>query len=301
MWIFFALASQLSNALENTVDKIAVVGYKQIDSLCATFLRVGMYVLIFGLIGATGILGHMRIFLPWPIIALGVFWAGGSLCYTYFLKHLEITAASVLSYAAPFIYLLIDSFVVKANLSLFQISGIILMTLGGLMFVVDPHKLKVKKEITFWVWAMLLFNFIMGAAENYGFKYYFTHYRVNEVTYGFSVWFVTLIALFLAILFFGKIKTLFLTVMSRPKFIGALTISKTFDSAQWWLYLHALSLASASQVSATSEFFPLILLLVVFAAQSLFKFKAEERFSRGHLSFKLAAVVLLFVGGFLIR
>jgi uncharacterized membrane protein len=192
-----------------------------------------------------------------------------------------------------------DSYIIKAYLTIFQALGIILMTAGGLMFVIEPKKLKFKKEITPLVWFMLGYNFLLGAAEYYGFKYYFTNYHINEVTYGFNVWLVSLAVLLLAVLLSGKTKTLFSTITKRPDFIGYLTISKSFDAAQWWLYLHALSLAAVSQVNATSEFYPLMLVAIIYIAQHLFKLKAEEKFYQGHLAFKLTGgMFVIFRRGF---
>lgn len=300
MWIFFAIGSVFSDAMQTTVDKIAIVKNKTIDSLSATFLRVVMFELLFGFLGISALAGSLRVFLPLPIIGIGILCAGSAFFFTYFLKHIEATASSVISYATPVLYLLVDSFIAKAHLSAWQAMGIVLMACGGMMFVVNPQKFRLKKELTSLVWAMLGYNLLAGGTEYYGFKYYYSHFHLNEVSFGFSVWLVAAVTLFTIILLLGKLKTLRLTIAQRPDFLGAIFISKTFDATQWWLWLHALALASVSQVNAISSLYPLMLIMLLYLAQKTFKFKAEEKFSQGHLSFKLAAVVLLFLGGIFI-
>src|SRR5579859_3168208 len=168
MWIFYALASQFFNAAETTVDKVALVNNKGVDSLGGTFLRVFLFCFYFGVGGALGLLGNLRIYLPLPIIGIGVICAGSSFAYTYLLKRIEATSYTALSYLSPLLYLIIDTQLLKFHLSALEVLGVLLLTAGGIMFVVNPGQLKLKREFTPIVFIMLAYVFFIDAAQNYG-------------------------------------------------------------------------------------------------------------------------------------
>lgn len=300
MWIFYALGSLFSESLETATDKIALVKNKKIDSLAASFLRLLMVCGISGLVGILGILGPLKLLLLWPIILVGVMDAVASLAYTYLLKHIEATGTAIVSYFSPLLYLAVDTSLLKTHLLPLQIAGILLLVLGGIMFVFDPKKFRFKKEFTPIVWGLIAFNFIFGGVEYYSFKYYAGAHQLNEISFIFSFELVCIALLAAIVIGLGKYRAVW-RGFTKTNYFGLVGISKSLDLACMYLWLHAITLASVSQVNATSSFYPLMLIAVVYLMQKLFKLKAEEKFSRGHLAFKLVAVVLLCAGGFLIR
>jgi len=301
MWLLYALGSLIFNAAETTVDKVALVSSKTIDALSGTFLRVFLFCFYFGVGGAIGFLGTLRIFAPWPIIGIGIICAGSSLVYTYLLKRLEATGYTALSYLGPLLYLIIDTQFLKFRLTPFEVLGVLLLTAGGVMFVINPGQLKFKKEFTPIVFIMLAYNFFINAAQNYGFKYYYETRGLNEVSFYFNVWTIALIVLLGVMLASNKLGSLWHTVNGNQRFVKTIAVSKLFDAGNSWLWLHALALVTVSQVNATDAIYPLIMIGVVYIVQNVFKLKVEEKLSQGYLGFKLAAVGLLCLGGFLVK
>lgn len=104
MWQLFALGSQIFSAAEEVVDKVIIVSDMAINSIVATFYRNLIYFAIAALIGATGILGPMRLLISWPIVIVGALSVGTALFYTYMLKHVELTGSMALSYSRPIVF-----------------------------------------------------------------------------------------------------------------------------------------------------------------------------------------------------
>ena len=300
MWIFFAIGSLFSEALETATDKIALVENKKIDPLAATFLRLLMVCSISAVCGLLGIFGPLKVLFSWPILMVGTFDAAASLAYTYLLKHIEATSSAIVSYFSPLLYLAIDVSLLKTNLTPAQIAGIFFLVFGGVVFALDPKRIGFKKEFTPIIWGLLCFNFIFGGLEYYSFKYYFSHNRINEISFLFSFEMTCVFVLAMVVIFLGKLKQVWLA-LTKTNYFRMVAVSKGLDVTSSYLWLHAIGLAAVSQVNANNSLYPLMLIVVVYLAQSLFKFKAGENFSRSHLIFKLAAVVLLCVGSFLIR
>ena len=301
MWIFFAIGSLVLNSFETTTDKIALVGDKVMDYLAASFWRVFLFCLFYGLLGLTGTVGKLHIFLPLPLLIIGIFCASSSIFYTKLLKQIEATGYAVLSYMAPVLYLFVDIFIIKAHLTGLEAIGILLLASGGVMFVLNPKTFRVKKEFTPAVFGMLVYNIFINASQYYAFKYYFNRGLINEVSFYFNIWIVTLIVLVGFLVVRKKTSVTLHSLRDHKKFMATITLSKFFDVSSSLLWLHALAMATVSQVNATDAVYPLMMIAVVYIAQSLFKLKAEEKFSQGHLAFKLAGVMLLCVGGFLVR
>lgn len=298
MWALFALGSLVSQAFESVIDKIAIVTDKSIDSIAASFWRVLLFLLWFVVFGLTGVLGELKIIFPWPIVVFGLLWIGGALFYTYLLKNIEVTGSSALSYASPFFYLVIDVFLFKANMTTLQVLGIILLAAGGMAFVLQPGKLKMRSEFTAKVWWIFLYNLVLGIVEFYGFKYFLSRSVVNEVSFFASTWLIVTIG-FVVIISLQRKWGRALQAARKNNFLGKTVVSKGLDAVCSWLWLHAIVMTNVSRVDALGSLYPLILIGVVYLMQEVFGFKADETLSRSHLALKLSAVVLLAVGGYL--
>ncbi len=301
MWIIFAIGSLLAESIETAADKIALVTDETVDVLAATTLRVFFYCLVVGVVGWSGILGKLHVFIPAPILILGLLCGLSSIFYTYLLKHIEATGYAALSYASPILYLLIDTFIVKAHLDFLQIIGIFLLTIGGILFVINPKRFRLKKEFTPAVLAIFAFSFAINAFEYYSFKFYYSAGRINEISFYFNVFTIALLALAVTLILKGKLPQLKDTVLHHTGFMKTIFVSKIFDAICSILWLYAIALATVSQVNAMNALYPLMLMVALYIAQKVFQLTAKEDFSQKKSVVKFGAVLLLCVGGILIR
>ena len=299
MWILFAIGALVFQAVTATIDKIAVVKDKTINTLAATFWRQVVFWLWSCFFAVLGVAGSLTLFVRWPIVLLAMLFMASSFFYTYLLKKVELTGFSVVAYLSPFLYLLVDTIILKLHVSAFQTFGILLLTAGGMLFALNP-KGGIKKEFTAKVWGIFAYDFLMNGVAYYSFKYYSTTYQLNEVSYFFNIWMVMVAMLAVVVIFHSNRKTVWHTALSHG-YLAKVTLSKGLDAVCAYLGFHAIALATVSQVNGMSALFPLILVIVVYASQKIFKFKAGEKFSHGHIILKFVAVVLLCIGGFMAR
>jgi uncharacterized membrane protein len=299
MYILVALAAVVFEACMEAVDKIAIVKNTAIDLAGATFWRNIAFIIWIAIFGAIGIFGSITLLVTWPIMLLGLIFAGSAYFYTYLLKKIEVTSEAALSYASPALYLIIDAVLLGLHFSVFQAAGVLLLAGGGMLFVLDT-KGGIRKEFTPWVWMIFIYDFLVNGAEYYSFKYYFLGTHLNEVSYWFDTTLVMIAVLLLIALVQGGWKKLWHAASDHHYFAKCM-LSKFFDAGQSCLWLYAITLATVSQVSAIGSIYPLVLIAIVFVVQNVFGYKAKEEFSRGRLSLKFAAVILLCIGGFLIR
>lgn len=300
IWIAFGIAGVVFLAMEETVDKIAIVGDKDIDPLASTFWRNFLFWIWICVFAAFGFLGHISFFFAWPMLVLAVVFIGSGFFYTYLLKKIELTSASAVSYASPFFYFIIDAFLLKAGFTVFQALGILLLTAGGMLFVIDPRRGGLRKEFTPKVLGIFVYDFLISGVDYYAFKYYFDVYHLNEVSYFFNVWFLMFVFFIALIAIRGSWRITWHAALDHD-YIGKVAVSKFFDAASSYAWFHAIALSSVSQMNALNAFFPLALIAVVYTMQNLLGFKAEEEFSKGRLAPKLVAVIMLCVGGFFAR
>lgn len=188
----------------------------------------------------------------------------------------------------------------KLHLNFAQVAGILFLVTGGFMFVVSPTTHHLKKEFTLKVFGIFLYDFFINVVEYYGFKYYFEQQALNELSFFFNIWFIMMVLFAVVTVARGKYGVVWRTATEKF-FLGKVALSKWFDAASSYSYFHAITLATVSQVSATEAFSPLVIVGVAFLMQRILRFKVGERFSHGHLAFKLGAVILLGVGGYLAR
>jgi len=295
MWQLYALGALIFQAGEEIVDKIVIVGDLAIDSLVATFYRNVAYCLIALVVGLTGILGPMILLVNWPIIVVGTLFIGSALFYTYLLKHVELTGASALDYSRPILFLLVDILIFQASFNSSQITGMLLLIFGGLLFVINPLTHRLKPEYTKYVWLIFIYETISYAAEYYVFKHYVGGGQLNEISYIFSTNVVMIIGLTIITVWKGTWKNL-VSVATHNRYLTKVMLSKACDFIYAVLLYRALKLATVSQVSATEAFYPLILLVLLYIVQKDFKFKAGEKLDRRSLVQKTLGTAVLVVG-----
>lgn len=298
MWQLYALGAAVAAAAEMVIDKAALVRNVQVDFYVASFWRPLMFFVAVMLIGLTGILGPFQLFPHWGILLLAPFGILTALFYTYMMKHVELTSIEAAAYIAPFIFLFIDTHYVHASLKLIQILGICLLVIGGFVFTIDWKTWQFKPELDWRVWSMFLFGIAWSGAEAYLFKYLNASYAISGATFFGTLWFIVSICLLVPIIFLRKTRLLF--APSSVIYIAQSFASKSFDALCSVLWAQALIFAAVSQVSAFDAIYPLTLFILVLVVQGVFRISLKEKLDRSNLGWKVAATVLLVVGGFLV-
>lgn len=69
MWQIYALLGLFTNAVENSIDKLAIVSGDMLDSTIATFHRVAIYTIIIIIVGFLSWGGRIELSLDWRIIS----------------------------------------------------------------------------------------------------------------------------------------------------------------------------------------------------------------------------------------
>lgn len=297
MWQTYALGAVLTAAAESVFDKAAVVKNVQIDGLVASFWRPFLYTLLTILIGLTGVLGSLTFFFHWSLFVMAIFGACTSLFYTYLLKRVELTNIASVAYLAPIVLLFIDTHIAGAALAGSQMVGIMLLVLGGIGFALDGRSFRFKKELTWSVWGIFLFNLTYGWADAYLFKYLNEAHGVNGVSFFSSLW--LLCSLYMLLLLLWQRKLHLMVNRTARVFITQAAAGKSFDAVNSVLWAQALTLAAVSQVSAFDATYPLILFLLIVVVQGLFKVPLGERIDSERAWWKVGATVLLVAGGYL--
>lgn len=298
MWQIFTLGALIFNSAETAADKAIMVADRKLDTLATSFYRNLMFFGLSFILGITGIVGVMEFRFESLLLLVAFFELIGSIFYTILLKKVEMSGAAAIGYATPFLFLVVDLFILKTPFSPIQVLGILLLICGGLLFIIDPFTRRLKNQYTKYILAILLFDALTSGVQYYVFKHYAAGENLNEISYMVSVWLWVAIGLFLAVVVSGKIRTLYKTA-AHNHYLYKIAISKGFDVGSAVLWFHALSLATVSQVSSLSAFEPLILLFILFIAQQIFKLKVDENFAPTSLLQKTLATVILIAGAWL--
>lgn len=297
MWQIYSLLWLFTNAIENSIDKMAVIRSEQLDPIVMTFYRVTIYVVIIALIGFSWLDGEMYWLPDWKIIVFGIFSTVLSLSYTYALGKIEVTSIATIAYLGPVGYLLIDTMFLEINLSWFQILGILLLVLGGIGFSIEWKTKKLKEEISPKILGVFLFWIAYGGIEWYLFKFMHSEQGVNATTFFANSWTWTVIVLLFLVLIKGKTRELF--SRSAKSYAVRSIASKSCDVGTTLFAAQALTLATVSQVSAMSALEPLVLLVVTVIIQQVLKIHLNERLDRSNALWKVCMVILLLAWGFL--
>ena len=298
MWQLFALGSLFAAAGTSAADKYAIVHDRKIHNLIAVFLRTAFFLTGILFIGLWGVLGHTQVFFHPLIPLVAIVSVSGSFAYTYALRHVGAVEIGVVGYLLPFVFFAIDAIVLGTRFSPEQISGIILLVLGGLAFALDGKTHHISKEFSLSAIVMLAIMGLSTGVHAYVFKYLNAHYALNGVSFYTNVETIIAIGLIAAIVASGKVRLLW----SRASlaYMPATAIGKSLDAGATILWAQALTLATVSQVTAFQALSPLVLFIVVACGQILFKFTLKEQLDRPRALWKTSAVCLLVLGGFLI-
>jgi drug/metabolite transporter (DMT)-like permease len=297
MWQVYVLLSLFATAGENVVDKFAIATDRKIDSMVATFWRLFFFTVMTSVIGVVGWFGELHFIFAPVIFLVALVGMINSIFYTYLLRHIEIIGIGAMTYLAPFVFILIDTNILHMSFSVEQITGMILMVVGGFSFAIDGNTHHFKKEWSPVVWCMFLYSALYIGVEGYAFKYAHVTYGTGAISFCASYGLLTAAGLLCGVLLQRKSHLLF----NHPSllYIPKIAVSKTFDAMGTVLWTQALVYAAVSQVSAMTSLEPLVLFGATYIAQNIFRMRVEEKFDRKRLKWKAAAVTLLVVGGIL--
>jgi drug/metabolite transporter (DMT)-like permease len=299
MWQSYALGSLLAGAFESTVDKAGIVRDGGVDTYVASFYRALFFLLAVTLVALTGLLGDLTFFFHWSYLGIAIIGTLGSIFFTYLLRTIEITVIGAATYLAPFVFLIIDTKLLGAPLSQLQMLGIVLLVCGGLAFSLDGKTHHFRRDLTWKVWAAILFIFVFGTAvEAYLYKYLHAAYDVNAVSYYVYSTVPVVVMLFAVVILKGR--TAQLISPAAVSYMPYAALGKAFDSFNSVLYITALGMATLAQVSAFNALMPLMIVVVALFVQGLFGIRLKEHLDTKRVGWKLCAAVVLVVGGLLV-
>lgn len=299
MWQSYSLGSLIAGAFESAADKAGIVRVGAVDSYVASFYRSFFFLLAASLVGTLGILGDLTPLFHWSFIPFAISSSISTLLFTYLLRNVEITGIGAASYLAPFLFLVIDTQILGIALTQLQIIGITLLVCGGLAFSLDGITHHFRRDLTWHVWAAILFIYVFNTGfEAYLFKYLNATYNLNAVSfYVYSTIPATAI-LFFVLLYKGRFRYL----LTRPAraYIPYAMLGKFLDSFNSILYMMALSFATLAQVSAFNALMPLVIVVTASLAQGIFGIRLKEHLDSRRLHWKIGAAFLLVLGGYLV-
>ncbi|MBI4093631.1 hypothetical protein HY417_01590 [Candidatus Kaiserbacteria bacterium] len=298
MWQLYALGSLLTNSLGSVADKNALIADRSIDYAVATLWRLVLYVACVTAIGLTGVLGALQFAFPPEILALGVLSIISSLFYTYLLRHIEITSYVGFAYLAPFVFLLVDTLILREKLGSSEIFGIVLLVIGGLGFAIDGKTHQFKKELSPYALLMIVFSIIQMGAQAYLFKHLHGTTGMSGVSFFASADLLAAAGVLSLIAMQGKLGLLW----TRPArtYVPRVAFSKMCDALTTLLWAQALLFAAVSQVSAIGALQPLVVFILTIIGQRIFGLRIGEKFGLPRMKWKAMTISLLIVGGLLV-
>ncbi|TSC85896.1 MAG: hypothetical protein G01um10148_804 [Parcubacteria group bacterium Gr01-1014_8] len=302
MWQLFSLGAIFCNTLEETIDKAAMLGSSTLDTFVAALIR---NIIVLGVAIVVAFLIYRsvpEIIFSLPIIWWGLVYAIQAISYTWILKYIEITAASVTFALLPLVFLPIDIFFRQESLTLMQIGGVGVLVIGGLIFFArkDLSKRLSNSKYILMMLGVLIFDAIVIGSEGYIFKSYYEQYELSPASFLVSgmLYMCAFLAVMLAIHFAWAGKGI--QLQGALSYARGASLAKLADYGNIFFTLHALTLATVTQVAAMKVIHPLILLMITMFAQQKFKVDLEEVFTKETVIQKSAGILLVVIGSFLI-
>lgn len=303
MWQLYSFLSLFFGATEETIDKATMVGSKAISHLNAAWIRNAIS---FGISFFAAILisrAFPSLVISIPIIILGVLYGLNAITYTVLLKQVEITASSIMTSFIPLVFLPIDLFILNHHFLPRQIIGVVVLVLGGAIFFYRGRNTKstiTKKQILLLI-SIFLFDALLVGFESYLFKDYFENLHLSETNFLVNMWGVMFLFLTILVVVFSLYQRKIPAIHLHKKYMQGSFLSKISDYGASFFFLKALTISSTSQVTSMKAFYPIVLVLLVIAAQKKLKVNLEEFLDRRSLIPKICGVITICLGVFLVR
>ena len=303
MWQLYSLCAIVSNTLEETIDKATMLRSSTLDTVAAAWLR---NIVVFGIaILAATLLQHSfpPIIASFAIALWGFLYAVQAISYTFILKHVELTAASVTIGLLPLVFLPIDLFVTHAPISVMQIAGIIVLVAGGIVFFLrrDMREKLLTRSFLFMLLSLLTFDALIFGSESYIFKGYFAREGLMPASFLVSgmLYMCIFLTIFLAVHALRMRGNI--SLLGAWRYTRGSMLAKCADYGNIFFSLQALTIASVSQVAAMKVIHPVALLLVTMITQHTLKVNLDEMFTRDTIVQKTLGILLIVIGSFMIR
>jgi drug/metabolite transporter (DMT)-like permease len=283
-WPAYALGAIACNGLQDLTDKRAMRGH--LDGAVATFIRVGLYVLL--VLPLMALMGHPLTWYCTPaVMGFGVLNTGMSSAYTLLLRRIHISTLAILAYVAPLIFLVIDHFLGQVH-TLWQIGAIVGLVAGGMLFVLDE-----RPQFDRLTLVALLWTVGCGGAEAYYVKSVHATEGLDVIVVLANIWVWVSLFLLAFLVVTGRVRHL----VTRAAWTYARwsVLGKSFDVMASYLWSVGVALTTLAQFAAMEAFFPPILLLLVWLVQGVFRVDLGETLTRAALLRKSAAAGLLVV------
>lgn len=298
MWQLWAVSSLLATVIEGVADKRAFVRSPHVHFAVATFWRHAFVLGAVLAVGLSGLAGDINFFFTWQMLGYGCLVALGGYGYTYILRRLEVSGAFIELYLSPVAFLAIDIFILELSLTPAQIAGVLLLSCGGFALALGARTHRLRREFTMRIWGVFLFWLVLDAVKLYLFKHLHTVYALNEVSFFASALVIACTLLFAGVFYTRSVRLLF--HRDTLRYMPTAMVAKVLAAVATLLWLHALTSAAVSQVTAMYAIQPLILIAVVWLVQKETTFDIREHIDRASLRWKLGAVLLLCLGLFAI-
>lgn len=296
-WYLWTLIGTFSGSFETIIDKKLVVHKeKELDPLVTAFNRNLAFlatVSVFGLL----FFGSAKLFFTIPLAIFALFSVGRSVIYDYFLKNSEVVRYTGIGFLFPIILILTDKFLFHIAYSFQSILGIFILVLGG--YVVSRDFKNKKSAFSYKQWGLFLVSFLIGISEYILFKFYNTHNGVNAVSFYISAWIMVVAFFLLFTVLQGKL-LLFFAIARRNNFLPKTLVSKSFDALAGLFIFKAIAVSAVAKVYALESVAPLSVFLVVFVLVKVFGVDLKEALDKRNMLTKLAGVIILSVGSYLI-
>ena len=305
MWQIYSLISLFFGATEETIDKATMISSKTIDLLDATWIRNAISFAI-SIVAAILIGGAFPVvFISFPIVILGILYGISAITYTVLLKQVEITASSITTSFIPLVFLPIDLFILNTDFLLRQIIGIIVLVIGGVIFFYrkrsNTASITNKKILILILIFIFLFDALLIGFESYLFKDYFANLHLSETNFLVNMWGVMFLFLTASVISVSLYKRALPSIHLHKKYVQGSFFSKITDYGNSFFALKALTIASVSQVTSFTIFYPIVLLIIVMGTQKKLKVNLEEYLDHGTLIPKICGVIIICLGAYLAR
>lgn len=280
--------------MEEIIDKASLTTERiRLHPLTSSLVRNTLYFCFVTAAGVSGIFGQLTIQFRYEYPIVGVIWLINSLGYDYFMRKVELSQFTSVFYIIPLCFILIDVFLLNQSFTPIQFVSMGMLVLGAaIMTFFTSKRGMLNWESGFWL--------LVKVISEITFLYFFKNLSssgLNEISFLFNSWIYVVFGLSMLVCA-RNVNMRSESVRGLPIYISKMVVSKLFDFISGLLYLHAIAMATLSQVSALNAVSPIILLVLVKVFS--YWYRPLEDVSPRIFGIKLIGIAILCTGGLLI-
>ena len=291
MWLFITLGAVLFWSFVNIFDKALVTDYTKSAWLATALVNLVGFFIVLPFIAFFGFkIPSLSLVLIYSLDIL--LWVGAVLLYYKAIQQGEASRVITAFNTIPLFTLVLAVLLLGETISGAQLAGIILLVLGAILVSVKKSRgISVRK----WIFIVPI------AASIFALDTVVTKFLLSSIDW-FSL--VALRAIILFVIFLAALpfyyKALKKVVMRKPRAVLLAIASESFYYPGRALLMIALSLSTASLVSAVTSIQPFLVLLIAIASSALFPKFLKEEIDIEHTAIKVIAVILAVAGAAMI-